>query len=242
LSGCYRNPTMPGPIDRKRLDKRLRQKAGHEDLEAFLERVRPDVQAIELFLWSCGILVRNPGEKWLPLTLRLVLTSHYLARNSAHLLPFVDDVVDWFGLHEDEYRGMHARGLEALTRLAEAHRKIIDRRVATDRRGDHLPVSVVFVNWFELHEDEYHRVHARGLKALTRLAKYYRAIASQHTSNARRKAKARRKAEARSGALLARLEDTRDVLAAFVEDYPRVMAWIRDVLSCPPSCISRAGG
>ena len=137
-------------IDRKRLDERLRQQAGHEDLEAFLERVRLEFRAIEGSLWAHANLDRSPGA---------------------------DEVT---------YRRLRGRAGEA-----------------------------------------------------SRLAERLRALASQHTKGARRRA--RRKTRARSGALLARLEDTREVLAALVATYPEALAWIRDVLRKRLTCISRAG-
>jgi hypothetical protein len=206
----------------------FRAEAGHEDLAAFLDRVRPDVRAIELFLRSCGILVRNPGEKLLPLILRRVLSARCLACNSSHLLPVVDDVIDWHELHEDESRWMHARGLEALTRLVEAHRKIIDRRVETGRRGDHLPVVDVVIDWFGLPEDDSRRVHERAAEALGQVEAHREIIR-------RRRVRVRNQKLARKHEpLFRRLEDTHEVLTVFVEDYPRVMAWIRDVLFLLP--------
>jgi hypothetical protein len=226
-------PMSNPPIPLGHVAERAQQGTGREDLTAFLERIRPDVQAIELFLWTCGTMVRSPGEH----ILRLVMLSHHVARNASHLLPLVDDVMDQLRLDEDEYRRLYGRGLEVLIRLAEARREIIDRRIATGHRGDHLRVSTVFVNWFGAHEDDYPRVHGRALEML-RQVEHYRALAGLQTSNDRRKA--RRKIKAKHGALLTQLEDTHAVLTVFVEDYPRVGSWIREVVRRLPSCTSRA--
>jgi hypothetical protein len=140
-------------IDRKRVEQLAQQKTGLDALEAFLDRVRPDVRAMEEMESKIKAMFKDTPDP-------------------VERIAIIGVAVDWFRLHEDDYHRLHARAVEAL-RLAEHHRVIANGRITTRRN---------------------------------------------------------RKASARHRALIHQLEDTQETLADFVATYPRAMAWIQDVL------------
>jgi hypothetical protein len=108
-------------IDRRRVDQLAGQGTGHEALAEFLDRVRPDVDA----LMAAGARLKT----WCRDT-----------PDPIEGMALIGVIGDWFRLQEDEYRRRLGWALEAL-RLAEAHWEIIHRRVVTGDNETGSPSS-----------------------------------------------------------------------------------------------------
>jgi hypothetical protein len=104
------------PIDRDRVHKLARQNAGLDALEAFLAAGRPDVPAIAA----------------MEAQLKAIFHRLHDTKDPNAQFAGIDVAVDWFRLHEDDYRRLHPRAVEAL-RLVEHHRAVVGGRITSRR-------------------------------------------------------------------------------------------------------------